>query len=581
MILFLAANPLDTDRVALDREARAIRLELKRSGYRDRFEFVIWSAAEPLDLQRALREQPPTIVHFSGHGARLAGAAGHTPGRDVVVDGAPDGGAPGGLVFVGADGRGQVVTPAAFGQTLAAAGAHVRLVVLNACFTAPMAQALAAHIDCVVGMTGAIHDDAARIFSIGLYGALGEQASVAAAFAGGRAAINLEGLADADQPRLVVRNGFDATGLVLAATEPSLLVDVPCPYPGMRPFSADDTERFHGREREILELIGRLRAGEREIFVIGPSGSGKSSLVTAGVLPRLARGVSGLGPCVVRQLRPGEQPVARLGEALEVADGGPLVVSDRVAASLAHRGAGALLLVVVDQLEELFTLASAAERAGFLEALGALRAERRCAVVFTLRADFFGALMESELWAERRGKLSRIEVSPLRGEALYEVIAAPARAVGVTVEPELIVQLIADAASEPGILPLLQETMVQLWDARPDQTLTLADYQALGDAERSGLSVALARRAEATLRRLSTAQTDIARRILLRLISFGEGRSDTRRQQSRAQLRSAGDDAGELGFVVQAMVEDRLLTVDDDDAGEPRVDLSHEALITA
>jgi hypothetical protein len=149
--------------------------------------------------------------------------------------------------------------------------------------------------------------------------------------------------------------------------------------------------------------------------------------VSAGVLPRLARGAAGLGPCVVRELRPGERPAERLGEALEVRDAEPLVVSDRVAALLAHRAAGALLLVVVDQLEELFTLASAAERAAFLAALRALRAEPRCAVVFTLRGDFFGALMESDLRAERRGQLSRIEVSPLRGEALAESIAEPAR----------------------------------------------------------------------------------------------------------------------------------------------------------
>jgi hypothetical protein len=87
----------------------------------------------------------------------------------------------------------------------------------------------------------------------------------------------------------------------------------------MRSFSADDKNPFHGREREITELVDRLRVGEREVFVIGPSGSGKSSLVTAGVLPRLARGVKGLGPCVTRELRPGEQPAKRLSEAFEVA----------------------------------------------------------------------------------------------------------------------------------------------------------------------------------------------------------------------------------------------------------------------
>lgn len=79
----------------------------------------------------------------------------------------------------------------------------------------------------------------------------------------------------------------------------------------MRPYTADDAGSFYGRDTEIAELVGRLRAGEREIFVIGPSGSGKSSLVTAGLLPRLARGVSGLGPLVIREMRPGEQPFSR------------------------------------------------------------------------------------------------------------------------------------------------------------------------------------------------------------------------------------------------------------------------------
>jgi WD40 repeat protein len=578
VILFLAANPRDTGHVALDREARSIHIELKRSGHRDRFDFVTRWAAEPLDLLRELRELRPTVVHFSGHGARSGAATAPAQDRDVVVAAASTGDEPGGLSFHSTAGGRQVVSPEAIARTLAAAGAQVRLVVLNACFTEPIAEALLPHVDCVVGMSGAIHDEAARSFAIGFYGGLGEHESIAAAFAQGKAAIDLEGLPDAERPRLQVRDGLDATQLILAAAAPSVMVEVPCPYPGMRPFAADDARSFHGRDTEIAELIGRLRAGEREIFVIGPSGSGKSSLVTAGVLPRLARGVAGLGPFVVRELRPGEQPAARLGQLLEQPAGEPLVAADRVAGLLAHRGPGASLLIVVDQLEELFTQASADERARFLDALRGLRAERRCAVVFTLRADFFGALMESALWAERCGQLSRVEVSPLRGEALRKAITAPAHTVGVAVESELIERLVADAASEPGILPLLQETMVQLWDVHVDQTLTLADYQALGDGERNGLAVTLARRADATLRQFAPAEAAIARRILLRLISFGEGRSDTRRQQPRSQLCVSADDGG----VLQQMIDDRLLTTDDDDdRGEARVDLAHEIMIAA
>jgi hypothetical protein len=93
--------------------------------------------------------------------------------------------------------------------------------------------------------------------------------------------------------------------------------------------------------------------------------------------------------------------------------------------------------------------------------------------------------------------------------------------------------------------------------------------------------VELARRADATLRRFNAAQTDIARRILLRLISFGEGRSDTRRQQPCAQLRASDDDAADFEFVLRTMVNDRLLTVDEDAASEPRIDLAHEIMISA
>src|SRR5215831_16488201 len=141
VILFLAANPSDTGHRALDREARAIHVELKRSGYRDRFDFVTRWAAEPLDLLRELRELRPTVVHFSGHRVRPA-AVGPAQGRDVVIDTASSGGELSGLSFHSPAGSRQVVSPEAIARTLAAAGTQVRLVVLNACFTEPIAEAL-------------------------------------------------------------------------------------------------------------------------------------------------------------------------------------------------------------------------------------------------------------------------------------------------------------------------------------------------------------------------------------------------------------------------------------------------------
>jgi hypothetical protein len=192
-ILFLAANPGGTTHLALDREARAIGEELERSGYRDCFEFETRWAVEPLDLLRELRKLRPTVVHYSGHGGKN------------------------GLCFQTAHKGAQVVSPAALRETFGAAGRSVKVVVLNACYTDGQAEALIAHVDCVIGMHNLINDAAARSFAIGFYGGLGERESVAAAYMQGRAAISLEGLRDGDQPQLKVRDGVDANQLVLAS----------------------------------------------------------------------------------------------------------------------------------------------------------------------------------------------------------------------------------------------------------------------------------------------------------------------------------------------------------------------------
>jgi hypothetical protein len=179
-------------------------------------------AVEPLDLLRELRRLRPTVVHFSGHGGpRVLGeqrpGTAPAPRRDIVGDFDVLGGEQRhGLFFQGAGGRAQFVSAQAIEETFGAAGSSVKLVVLNACYSDVQADALLAHIDCVVGMSGSIRDDAARSFAIGFYGGLGERESVAAAYKQGRAALSLEGLPDGDRPQLKVRAGVDATRLVLA-----------------------------------------------------------------------------------------------------------------------------------------------------------------------------------------------------------------------------------------------------------------------------------------------------------------------------------------------------------------------------
>src|SRR5262245_29430063 len=131
VILFLAANPRDTGRLALDREARSIHVELKRSGYRDRFDFVTRWAAEPLDLLRELRELKPTVVHFTGLGAPPTAVLDLVQARDVA---APAERERDGVVFDRTSGRSHVISPEAIAQTFSAVGAKVRLVVLSACY---------------------------------------------------------------------------------------------------------------------------------------------------------------------------------------------------------------------------------------------------------------------------------------------------------------------------------------------------------------------------------------------------------------------------------------------------------------
>jgi hypothetical protein len=204
IILFLAANPIETDRLTLDREARAIQVELERSGARDRFEFVTRWAAEPIDLLRELRRLHPAVVHFSGHG-RSGGVTGSradtSQSRDVHGgEDAQDGGQCAGLLFEGPDGQPQLVSVMALRDAFGAAGSSVKLVVLSACYSELAAEALLAHVDCVVGMAGCVRDAAARSFAIGFYGGLGEGESIAAAHKDGCAAVGLEGLPEGDRP---------------------------------------------------------------------------------------------------------------------------------------------------------------------------------------------------------------------------------------------------------------------------------------------------------------------------------------------------------------------------------------------
>jgi tetratricopeptide (TPR) repeat protein len=347
---------------------------------------------------------------------------------------------------------------------------------------------------------------------------------------------------------------------------------VESPYPGLTPFGPEQSRLFFGRHQETAAALARLRAGQRTLYVIGPSGSGKTSLVLAGLVPGLAT-LPGT-PWRLHVVRPGARPSDRVAEALGGTAGDPLGGVGVGPADDRH-------LLVIDPFEEVYTQASREEQAEFFKLIRDAAAIPTLTVVVLMRADFYPDLMNCPLWTTAQAQ--RLEIAALNGESLRESIEAPAREAGIGVEARLLDRLTSDAAAEPGALPLLQVTLTDLWHRRRRRLMTLEDYERLGAGHRSGLAVAIRDMAEAALGNLTSEGRDAARRVFLRLVSFGEGRADTRRQESLAILeRLPKGDPDFVRATVRALADARLLTL----GGEPgaagcTVDIAHEALISA
>ncbi|GAA2252911.1 hypothetical protein GCM10010232_46810 [Streptomyces amakusaensis] len=321
------------------------------------------------------------------------------------------------------------------------------------------------------------------------------------------------------------------------------------PYQGLARFEPADHERFFGRD-QLIEAARELVLTRRFAAVFGPSGSGKSSLLRAGLVPALRSRSGELA--AIRVLTPGPHPLRTH------------------AAALTPRPSGGDTLVVVDQFEEVFTLCTdPAERAEFIERLLAARApDSRLRVVIAVRADFYARCAGHRSLADALADSSLL-VGPMTQAELRETVVGPAHAAGLIVERELTARLIADVDGEPGGLPLLSHALRETWRRRKGRTLTMAAYEATG-----GAHGAIAHTAEEAYEALSTQQRELARLVLLRLITPGDGTPDTRRPVPVAEL-SFGDPT-ETAHIVDRLARARLLTLRDDSA-----DLAHEALITA
>jgi WD40 repeat protein/DNA-binding SARP family transcriptional activator/tRNA A-37 threonylcarbamoyl transferase component Bud32 len=363
------------------------------------------------------------------------------------------------------------------------------------------------------------------------------------------------------------------------------------PFKGLRPFVEADTIDFFGREALVQRLVGRLAEpveARRFLAVVGPSGSGKSSAVRAGLVPALRSGaLDGSRDWFYVEMAPGAHPLEELETALlRVATKTPTSLLEQLEADELglHRAVvqalpndDAQLVLVVDQLEEVFTLVEdERERRQFLDNVRAavLAADSRLVVVSTLRADFFDRPLAYRGFAELiRGRTE--PVVPLSPEEIERAVAGPAENVGLSVEPALVAQVVADVAEQPGALPLLQYAMTEVFEARTDGVLSARTYREIG-----GVSGALARRAEHLFGGLTAAGKRAAEQLFLRLVAFGEGTEDTRRRVTRSELDRVGIDGRALDGVVEAYGRHRLLSLDrDPETREPTVEVAHEALL--
>lgn len=351
------------------------------------------------------------------------------------------------------------------------------------------------------------------------------------------------------------------------------------PYVGLAAFQPEDAERYFGRERTIDELVATLEQ-HRLVVVFGASGSGKSSLLRAGLLHRArVGGLPGGQAWLTVLFTPGPHPLqecavhlAGLVGTLAGSMHAELAADPRglhllAQQALANQPPAAELLIVVDQFEEVFTLCQDdQERSQFITAvMAAVRAANsRARVVLGVRADFYPHCTEHPDLLEAL-RQAQVPVGPMTTDELRRAIIQPATRTGHTVEGALLAAVVADASARPGVLPLVSHALLETWRRRRGNALTLAGYELAG-----GIQGALTQTAEAVYGALDPAQQLLAKEIFQRLIAPGEGTEDTKRRVTRDEFDADHNTAAVLDTLARA----RLLTL-----GSETVELTHEALI--
>ncbi|MEM8809705.1 MAG: hypothetical protein AAGF01_27085, partial [Cyanobacteria bacterium P01_G01_bin.38] len=402
--------------------------------------------------------------------------------------------------------------------------------------------------------------------------------------------VNAAGQATIDQSRhhTIINYYYRETitePLAETIEEPDTL---PCPYRGLFHFGPDDAEFFFGREIFVTALA---EAVEHRAFIpiLGASGSGKSSVVLAGLVPRLQQA----SHWQFTHFRPGEDPFHALALALvplmtsdldamgqmvqarQLANhlkSGELRLSDAIA-TIQRQHPRDRILLIADQFEELYTLCpDEGPRRQFLDCLlsglPTARSSSSLVLVATLRADFLSNALAYRPFADVL-QTGDIKLGAMNPSELEQVIEQPAQTLGVGFEERLVRRILQDVSEEPGNLPLLEFALTELWKRRTGRLLTHQAYEAIGEVKG-----ALARHADAKYNNLSSAEQALVRRIFIQLVHPGQGTEDTRRLATKAEL---GDTNWSL---VKQLADARLVVTSLDPAQQQEtVEVVHEALI--
>ncbi|HXV73084.1 MAG TPA: BTAD domain-containing putative transcriptional regulator [Acidimicrobiia bacterium] len=355
------------------------------------------------------------------------------------------------------------------------------------------------------------------------------------------------------------------------------------PYKGLEPFDEVDAADFYGRDDVTDSLLGAV-SSHGLVAVVGASGSGKSSVVRAGLIPALRDGaVTGSEEWFIVSMVPGTDPFeefhiglrsAAMGSTSDAPSGASQELGDAFARALDSPRSRAVLFI--DQFEELFSAGMDGEiRERFLDNVVNLVQDpaHRVRVVATMRADFSDRPLGHARFGDLFAKSSYL-LAPMRMEQVEDVIRGPAGRVGVQIEPGLISEIVRDIADAPAFLPLLQYILAELFERRTEDRLTVQAYRSLG-----GVEGVLERRAEATFSMLSDGAMAACRQLFLRMVHLGDHGEQTRRRLPLTEVSGLGN-RPDVDEALQAFSAARLLTYDRDPVSRtPTVEVAHETVI--